>query len=1151
MILNAKSIIKGSIIRIYNYFLDNYNVGSEEFTHPLSFGFLIGMMKIRKGRLAARYPKLKRKIIKNYDKDIVETWVENYSKLCLDYVKEYPVSLKDIVLVIGSDTKKNKSSNLNLLEYVKGSHSGQKIYFFGAVENINVVNDNIEVISMRHSPLWYLINASEIYTIDSLWGITALIFNKKITVLGKPIYYNCHGVTLIGCECLNKISVVELIYTYFIHGIVYSSPISNAKLNIYEAIVWSCLCQGEEYQKFFRRKQLLKIENKKFSYSSSIERSKDTLNIMIENGEKEKKILYQMVNIVPPSKLDIEEYFHSTNRISKYYNSFDFLFRKLVEFDKQYEFHENVTEEVSGFFDRLSYKDKNKIVLYLGNSILKSRGRKYKQVLKLPSSIIYYKKEEHKLWMSFLRYYLLRFEYKNVKYMIENCSSSEDQVWFQIATIIHNTEGNNAFRVDTDWYERQNIMEVVANKFSNHYRDKYKTADKYFVSALYFYIVKDEANFNLNCERSFSYGIKDYHKNYVVACLSNLLKFSRYDLILTTLDDDRNFEYKLVMKDLYLNCLVRSGSLNKAKKFITNNDLLYHRFGSILKDKKYLSVCYSISAYYNATNQMYDSFKILKNYRSLALKNGVTLTENVINKLNLNIEKAKFNWESSELINRVENTVISRVKGIVFQTHCVDHQHALSMSIPLLCELKKQGYIIVSLSKELNILKASGMSNIDKYIGYLQYECNDGNIKLNWNIDWENKIVECEGINFYQGIYEQLSIRYRAFDIDIEKPGIKRFLEKTIKQCDLSLRFCKEIASDSNLKRLPIVFLGATSHRAPASVFRDFALSDVSNNIFYTSYNIGYEKYYKGQSTKLSSTLTVLDMSLHRHCRAGFLAIKSRFEHWLADKNNIELATNNIERLISMQRGNASASKGYDSFPRVQSAKKQGKKIICCFGKMTCDLAVPLDGGPGHKDMKDWINHTVNIVEGRDDILLLIKPHPVELVAESALDLQQYFRDLLPDVLPNNVLFLGHNEFNVPELAPHLDLAILYNGTSSMELTILGVPVMMTSYYGKYDYPIDLIYPENRSQYKEYILSGSYLPPSRELKLQAAGLLYYMGTDDVSLEIKITNRSSTNDNIGIPSYNYEEVEAYFSQGNKQISLAASRAVESAEKFINN
>jgi len=141
---------------------------------------------------------------------------------------------------------------------------------------------------------------------------------------------------------------------------------------------------------------------------------------------------------------------------------------------------------------------------------------------------------------------------------------------------------------------------------------------------------------------------------------------------------------------------------------------------------------------------------------------------------------------------------------------------------------------------------------------------------------------------------------------------------------------------------------------------------------------------------------------------------------------------------------------------------------------------------------------------------------------------------------------LGHRDINVHVLAPFLDLAILYNGSSSLELVTQGVPVMMAAYFGKHDYPVELIYPENRVQYEEYILNQKYEKPTEELRKKAAFLIAYMGSDDIGIPNTYSKRTVTNDSIGIPKWDYEKMESFLKNGDPYMRIMAHRILEKFE-----
>jgi len=199
--------------------------------------------------------------------------------------------------------------------------------------------------------------------------------------------------------------------------------------------------------------------------------------------------------------------------------------------------------------------------------------------------------------------------------------------------------------------------------------------------------------------------------------------------------------------------------------------------------------------------------------------------------------------------------------------------------------------------------------------------------------------------------------------------------------------------------------------------------------------------------------------------------------------------------------------------------------------------------------MAYWINHTVEVCNGNNDILLLVKPHPHELKPQIALDLVDGFNDLITHDVEDNIWLLGHKDINGHALAPYLDLALLYNGSTSLELTAQGIPVVMTSYFGRYDYPVDLHYPESREEYAQYILSKDYKAPDQVVREKAAYLMCYMGTDEISILNQYTKRQLTNDRIGIPTWNTKKIEKLLSEGDPSMRLIADRVTEKFENKL--
>lgn len=512
--------------------------------------------------------------------------------------------------------------------------------------------------------------------------------------------------------------------------------------------------------------------------------------------------------------------------------------------------------------------------------------------------------------------------------------------------------------------------------------------------------------------------------------------------------------------------------------------------------------------------------------------------------LETEIDKLRFVTESGKILNAHPQPRFP--KGVVFLASQTCY-NTLAMMTPALLELKRSGYAVVNIMEGMVPYDPTGINAIDKYAGIIPTNLFRHELTQNWEIDWNNRKVYVDGINFWQGFYERLSTQHRKYHIDLNEPAIFRDFLVQQRRCDMALFYCKQIYRDVVKNNINATFVSGNSHVTPFSIFRDFARHKDDPRLGFINCNVAYEAYFSNVGSKFATTMSVTDMTLHRDRRAPFLALRGKFEDWYSRNEDNTEFSERADQMIKVNRNNSSDNTATNKLvEELNAARDAGKTIICCFGKVPVDLNVPYDGGPGHLDMADWITHTVESVRGRDDIILLVKPHPHELKPEIALDLIDSFSDLIATDIPDNVRVLGHREINVHALAPHLDLAILWNGSSSLELTALGVPVMMCSFFGRHDYPVDLIYPETRKQYRDFIGSKKHPAPDSQLRKKAAFLISYQGTDEVSIKNNYSVRQLTNDKVGIPRWREANVKELLRNGDPSMQLVAKRIVEKFE-----
>ncbi len=508
------------------------------------------------------------------------------------------------------------------------------------------------------------------------------------------------------------------------------------------------------------------------------------------------------------------------------------------------------------------------------------------------------------------------------------------------------------------------------------------------------------------------------------------------------------------------------------------------------------------------------------------------------------IAKIEFCKQSSAILNSVAQPALPR--GVIFlasQT-CFN---TLAMMIPSLVELKKKGYAVINLMEGMTEHQPTGIQYIDKFFGVIPTSLLFPKLKNEWVIDWDKKIVSSNGINFYQGFYEHLSTFTRRYHIDLNVKSTSKAFFKTLNRADTCLSICKNIFSDILSNGIPVSFVSGNSHVTPFSVFRDFARHKDHPLLNFVNCNVAYESYFTNLGSKFANTMCVTDMTLYPNIRAPFMARRDQFDKWYEKNESDPTYIDKANSLINTNRvGSSSNSKELEIIEFIKTKKIEGKKILCAFGKIPVDLNVPYDGGPAHTDMADWINHTVSVCSKSEDIVLLVKPHPHELRPEIALDLVDSFHDLITEDIPENVILLGHKDINGHALAPYLDLAILYNGSTGLELTAQNISVIMTSHFGRHDYPIDLNYPNSRAQYEDFLLSLTYPLPSGETIKKSAFLMCFLGTDEISILNQYSIRQITNDKIGVPKWRMANINNFLEHGDPKMRLIADRIVEKFE-----
>jgi hypothetical protein len=110
----------------------------------------------------------------------------------------------------------------------------------------------------------------------------------------------------------------------------------------------------------------------------------------------------------------------------------------------------------------------------------------------------------------------------------------------------------------------------------------------------------------------------------------------------------------------------------------------------------------------------------------------------------------------------------------------------------------------------------------------------------------------------------------------------------------------------------------------------------------------------------------------------------------------------------------------------------------------------------------EWVEETMKFLHGKNNIHLILKPHPAEHHRETKIYMAEWIRDELN--VPDNVTILDASTNVSPyELFTDIDAAIVFNSTVGMEAAYDGVPVITTgdTHYKNLGFTYDPVTPHD------------------------------------------------------------------------------------------
>lgn len=473
----------------------------------------------------------------------------------------------------------------------------------------------------------------------------------------------------------------------------------------------------------------------------------------------------------------------------------------------------------------------------------------------------------------------------------------------------------------------------------------------------------------------------------------------------------------------------------------------------------------------------------------------------------------------------------------------------------VLMELKKRGWAVIPLIEGVMRRELTSDPRINKFIGCITAEGEIAERLADQFTEIDDLVADLSrgrfawaGKDLSQVLWEEAAINRRRYHIDFTCPTLQPFLDRLVNWTRVIGTVLRTAHQDLSEMQLRVGTLVSFQARLPDVMVR-FYCEERGNpdNFFCLHATNGYENYFANFSRSYSMKAGLRNMTANPELRTASFPIPKRFSDWYEQRS--ACISDNLARVQSVEKVRRVAR---DSVLPPQRAvelknellrwKANGGRVACLFGKVVCDLAAPTDGGPAHRNMKDWLNHAIDSVRG-SHTMLLIKPHPHELRAEIATFLTEKLEDLIEVPLPHNVKIIPADWFDVDDIAEIVDLGVIYNGTTAIELGRASVPAVLCSYFAPIDYPIGHAVPRDRDHFRRLMRFEEMPVVADDLAERAAAWITYMSSESLAVQYRYHYRPLTNKITSAPYWFTDDVESYLYNGDKNVSQLVDRILE--------
>ena len=595
-----------------------------------------------------------------------------------------------------------------------------------------------------------------------------------------------------------------------------------------------------------------------------------------------------------------------------------------------------------------------------------------------------------------------------------------------------------------------------------------------------------------------------------------------YDLIVQEvlkIHNDLDLSHTLKLKSgfILISSYIKTGMHNQAKELLLK---MLHEEGSknSVEAMQYINFMHSLSMLVDEKEEVYNLY-----YQYIFLpiyKGSLTVTTlNIFMKTQLKISRIYNFLELQKIYNSYlkSNTSFDSKNIVIFNPYTDNNNYYSPLHIYK--NIVKQGIPIINLCEsEINFFNERKHLQVQNLLK-LSYD-NDSIIGLQkhwkdlfciWEVSFENKQILCNGINMYQTFFETVARAQKKFSIDWNS-GISQYyfklFQRRVDRNAFIYEKLKQIFPNKSIK-----FFASMYHYTPWSYYYSrFRSNDAPAQESLIQINAAYENFKAHEIDETFASITALNLTLNKKSRAVAFGSSEHFSRWVESRFDTYKLKHKDQQLIT------DCPLEGELKLRIEEAKSQGKIIVCILGKLLYDLCVPYMGGT-FSDMHEWAKETNDFVLERDDIFLLVKPHPHEIVYSVSNVAHESFHNWFSDD-KKKIYKVKHKEASPSDLAPYVDLFLLWNGTSVIELAKDRRNIIACDDWANNDYPIGLIQPQTKQQYFQSIIEAKKWDPNSPIAFKRAKMAELYEEHLSSREFTVENigviRSSTNTNWNVP-----------------------------------